>query len=373
MMKDRGQKAEALRYAVGRRWFPQLEVVVNPTTPTSTRDYNITDVDLLAFAPGPLGGYQQVIFDCKSSSKIAAASRTLWLRGVMDQIGADHGVCVLGRERRIEVDHRLQAASLKITLLSESEFPQFAVATDGRLDSGISHAADIELWELLSLLPTSYPKLSEAERFRATRFWALSSESAACRGTVAAVMANRGELDPAKSAHRALFGDLLALFLHAVGRLTDRIYRSYLLSSSREELSRSLLYLIYGGRDRYQLFDELRRLASTASSSLGAQTSLSLPNWHEFVGLVRALMDAPRQALDAPLLAREVAFSHLAKSRDLSFAERLAAERPYAAKFALLGARYLVQAARLPPEFGNDAQETFLAIQSPSPARPEKP
>lgn len=367
MLKDRRQKAEALRYSVSKRWFPQLEVVVNPTVATSSRDYNLTDIDLLANVPGPFGSYQLVLFDCKTGSRNPPSARALWLRGLMDQVGASHGICILAPKKDIEADHRLHASQLSVTLLAEHEFGLYATATDGALGTNGSHAAQLEKWEALHSLPSRFPKLAKIPKFLSTDYWSSPSEAAACRAAIAIALEVRSELDPSKRTHLALFGDILALFLHAVARLAGRTFRAYLQPASRDDLARALLYLIYGGRDTYELFNGLRKLVHGGKEAATEQgRDLTLPNWDEFVEFSRALLDAPLQALHAPLLAREVAFSFLDDADpDHTFARRLASEHPQAAKFALLGARYLAKAARLPTEFSREYSSTLLAIQTP--------
>jgi len=65
LVKDRAQKASALRYIVAKRWFPQLEIDVLPKIST-TKNKLITDIDVLGSVPDEFLGYRAFLFDCKS-------------------------------------------------------------------------------------------------------------------------------------------------------------------------------------------------------------------------------------------------------------------------------------------------------------------
>ncbi len=95
MIKDRAQKATALRYIVAKRWFPQLEIDVLPKISTSTKNKLITDIDVLGSVPDEFLGYRAFLFDCKSGKNESPINRTLWLRGLMDRVHATRGLLIL--------------------------------------------------------------------------------------------------------------------------------------------------------------------------------------------------------------------------------------------------------------------------------------
>lgn len=81
MLKDRAQKASALRLAVRKRWLPQLEVDVDPTQQINKNKYLLTDIDVLAIAQSPMGAHVKFVFDCKSGARESAIGRAFWLHG----------------------------------------------------------------------------------------------------------------------------------------------------------------------------------------------------------------------------------------------------------------------------------------------------
>ena len=368
MIRDRRQKADVLRYLVAKRWFPQLELEVLPATATSKENFLVTDIDVLGSIPDELEGFRTCLFDCKTGRRESPISRALWLRGLMDRVRAERGFCLL--DKNVERDHRLTAADLKVMLLTEQEFPAFARATDGIWRNGDSHLAEITNWERYFELHKQFPGLAQAIKFSRSEFWTSETAGEACRRSIACLKTIRSELDPAKSVHVAVVGDLLALFLHALSRVVSRLFSSYLQLEKREDLAEALLFLVYGGRNSYEFVNSLHNLIRR--SRLGDAEpidDLTLPEWGRLVQLVRQMLDAPRQALHAPLIAREVAWTYLTPQRNDApdrrphYAAFLAIDSPQAAKFCFFAAEYLLKAARLPPEFGDLLGQTFLDLQ----------
>jgi hypothetical protein len=362
MIKDRAQKASALRYIVAKRWFPQLEIDVIPKIATTIENKLITDIDVLGSVPDEFLGYRAFLFDCKSGSRESPIGRSLWLRGLMDRVHASRAVLVLSDKKDVQRDHRISAAELDISIVKEGEFGILANATDGNIQAGVSNVAEIDNWEIFFSISKIFPKLEPSIEFSRSNFWMCESPATACRKTIALLMQARPELDPAKPLHMALFGDFVALFLHSMARLSLQIFMSYLQPSNREDLADALLLLLYGGRDSYELANRLRKLVPMKNG--GDEQELTPPEWDKFVQLTRHILDAPRQALFAPLLAREVAWSYLNGKYSIEFASHLASEQRQSGKFCLLAAEYLGKATRVPPEFAEKYSKHFLKVQS---------
>jgi hypothetical protein len=136
----------------------------------------------------------------------------------------------------------------------------------------------------------------------------------------------------------------------------------------QDDLADALLLLLYGGRDTYELANRLRKLIPRDRQNGGEEQELTPPEWDKLVQLTRHLLEAPKQSLFAPLLAREVAWSYLNGNHHKNvgdFANHLATEQPYSGKFCLLAAEYLGKATGVPPEFAKEYSDYFLKIQTP--------
>ena len=85
----------------------------------------------------------------------------------MKQLNASTGTCILKKES-IEVDHRLTAFDLGITLVGESEFPEWSSGLGGAKTAStefISFAEKFEYWEDLLDADKRNPNLSDAVLF----------------------------------------------------------------------------------------------------------------------------------------------------------------------------------------------------------------
>jgi hypothetical protein len=363
MLQDRPQKKKALRYTVSKNWFPQLELNVSTYLTIGRESLNITDVDVFASIPDDFIGYRNFLIDCKTGPNESPIGRALWQIGLMERLRADRGMCIL-RKERIETDHRYTAAQLRITLLSENEFDEYARATSPRYDKPLGILADIDAWELFFSIPSRFKRLAPAINFSKSGYWMANDEAEACRKTLLLVRELRPELDPEKREHVAIVGDIAALFMHSLAIIVSKIFSGYLQPKRREDLSEALLLLLYGGRDSYEQRNRLKKMFAEHRGIETGGKDLSLPEWDRFVQLVRQALDAPFEVNKAPLILREIAWEYLTKSTEREFGQYLATLSPQGARFSVLGLDYICKASKLPPEFSQILGDELLSIQA---------
>lgn len=363
MQKDRGQKAEALRYVVSKRWYPQLELDVSTYVTVQRSPVNITDVDVFASIPGELGSYSNVLIDCKTRRGESPINRALWQRGLMERIHADRGICIL-RRKGIETDHRYTAARLGVTLLTEDEFHSFAKATSPAFDRPTGVVGEIEAWERFFQIGVHNPIFENIGAFSRSGFWMAESEIDACTRSLWEVSRLSQELDPVRHDHLAIVADAASWFMHALARIVNTIFAGYLLPKTSNELSSVLLLLLYGGREAYRARNRMKKMLAASRGETAEETpDLSLPEWERFVQLVRQSLDAPYEITRSPLILRETAFVLLVDGSP-DFIRVLSSESPQAARLAVLGTDYLCRATRLPPEFSTTIATRILEAQS---------
>ncbi|MDA8484775.1 hypothetical protein NNO07_17035 [Pseudomonas resinovorans] len=362
MLKDRAQKATALKFCVSKRWLPQLEVEIEPSNRLEQSRFLLTDLDVLAITTSPVGMHSKLVFDCKSGIRESAIGRAFWLRGVMTKVGADHGFVILNSKLNLSRDHRASASELGVSLLHDTEFPDLAQGFQGsiNLQPDYSLTSDIESWEIfLGLRSTSAP-LAEYLGYATSAFWTIKDYGEQCRKTVARLRKLRPELDPSKTTHLAIFGDALCLFLISLSSLANRLFLLLMRPSVAEEFSAALLASVYGGYENLQSAKRIRQLAT----GLADDTVSIFPDVERFEQLVREVVQAPQQALPAALLAREVGFTYLRNAAETRLQVDIANESPYAPKFILLAAEYLQRSTKLPPEFAAAYADRMLHLMS---------
>lgn len=364
MIKDRGLKSQALRYVVAKGWFPQLELEIIPSNSVAPKDRPITDIDVLALIPDECFSYQKLLIDCKTKKGESPITRALWQRGVMDHLRANRGICILDR-KAVELDHRHAAAQFNVLVLTETQFTAYAEATGVKRDAAVGHTADIGLWETFFSIPSRFAALDPGIRFSSASYWMSPTAADRCRKTIAMIGKLGSELDPNHKEHKCLVADLCSLFLLATAELVNDLFVSDLFPDTRDLLSDALLLRLYGGRERYEFQNELRKRLLSSRASESVPDDLSLPEWDSFMQFFRSCLDAPLEMLRTPLLMREVAWHFLTDSPDLNYASTLALAQPQAAKFAVLGSNYLCNAAKLPHEFAELQEEILLGLQTP--------
>lgn len=362
MLKDRAQKAMALRLSLSKRWLPQLEIEIEPSTRLEKSRSMLTDIDVLSVAPAPIGRHTRIIFDCKSGARESAIGRAFWLHGVMTKTLSSHGFVVLNPKVKITHDHRISASDLGVSLLHENELENLAQCMGGTTSIGSAVTGDVDAWDEFLSIGAKYPSTSPYHGFSRSGFWMIKDVGEQCRKTVAKLRAIRTELDPAKPEHVAIFGDALCLFLLTLSEMANRLYLVLIRPESHQEFTASLLALLYGGYENLEAALKIRRLTIGGAAT---EDSLTIfPEMEKFENLVREILQAPQQVLAASLLAREVGFASMVGSGVTALENEIATESPYSTKYLLLAAEYLQMASRAPKEFASYYADKALLLSS---------
>jgi len=240
-----------------------------------------------------------------------------------------------------------------------------ASATSSRYKERPGALANIDLWDRYFSIGSAFTTLIPAITFSKSWYWMVENEAEACRKTLMLLLKLKPELDPDRREHVAVVGDLSALFMHSLAIIVSKIFAQYLKPKQRDDLSNALLYLLYGGRDSYQMRNILRQKILAAKGMEKVDTVLSLPEWDMFVQTVRQTLDSPVELNRTPLIIREISWSLLAGMGNREFAKQLSSRFPQGARFAVLGVDYVCKAAQLPPEFRTILTSELMSIQQP--------
>lgn len=361
MLKDRAQKSLALSLAASKGWLPQLEVEIAPGARLLKTKSLLTDIDVLAVAPHPFSGTSRCVFDCKSSARESAISRAFWLRGVMDRVHAQHGFVVLSDEAKIVLDHRMSAIEMSVTLLHGTDMTDLASSWGGSTTAR-AHISSVDTWEEFLRCGSDNKKLIEYKNFALSSFWTAKDPGERCRKILSRLRGIATELDPAKPAHMALFGDAVCLLLVTLSELTNKLLLLLLRTREREDFSNALLALLFGGHENLHAAQRLRQLAGRFGEEDG---STIFPELGRFEQLSREIVQAPLQALPAAVLAREMAFDRLfpAAQSDL-YQSEITMDCPYAPKFVLMASDFLRRACKIPGEFSSSFGDQAANLMS---------
>jgi len=361
-VKDRALKEAVLRHYWAQGCFVQPEVEIRFAGGTSGVPKMITDVDILALRFHPDLYFERLLGDCRTLKGQSPISRVLWLRGLMDFIGSRTGLIVLGANVRIEQDHKLAANRLGIRALSEQEFSAYdkaIVYPEG------SKQASISLREVRTLkdIGQRFPRLQPLLTYLYRDAWLEPGFGELIRHCIGHLRTVARELDPGKVEHRALFCDASTIFSVGVAECAGQVFHQYLQPSQKEILSESLKLLIWGGYEQYRFYQTLRtRLGDVrGGEEVRAEARLELPEWNQFVQLVRNILERPGAAFDVPWLLRRLA---LDINRGLEPLKHVRRADLLSVKFAMLIVSYLGKAGGLPREFGEFFVDVLVNVQS---------
>lgn len=346
-MKDRGLKARLLEFYVQNGWYPQLEVDVMTEENTGKAVKLITDIDVLGMYPASNGTFNTVLGDCKTLKNQSPINRVLWMKGLMDFWKADRGIILL--QKNIEPDHKQTANRLNITLLSQKDFDSYEKAYCLQQDKKSSAMGKIANWEIYFEFVKNNPPISELARYIKCGFWNEKSQSKNIRKLLAMVRLIKGEFNPDKSSHEAFICNAISLFAISINKITVELFDSYLLPESRENFNEELKSTIWGGYDNYKFLNDIRSKVPGFEDK-----QLLLPEWGDFVNLLRNFIDTPIDTLYAPIILKELAFELIAnENTEYDFLKNIIAQKPHALKCAILIVKYFCKASRLPKEFSD--------------------
>lgn len=361
MIKDARQKVMLARHFHESNAFVLLEVPVFYIGGTDGSNKTVTDVDVLILRPTERFEWEVILGDCKTKRQESPANRSLWLRGLMHQLNADAGFLVLKKESSIERDHKLFAAAMGVRIFEEDEFVEYDRAT--LYPYGSSHSKFVpDTQNELRALPTRFPGLTTFNNYVFGTVWNERNRLTGLRKLLGAAQSVADEIDPAKREHQALVLLAASVFAVHLADCVGQVFNNHLLPHSRHDLEDALKYLVWGGKDNYEVAVRLRRDLLQARGQEDADNAeLIFPQWDAFVHIVRSMLDNPRAAFQVPVLLQSLASSHM---RDQPAWEDARRQDLLGLKFALLTFSYFSKAARLPAQLRREVEPIFLQRQT---------
>ncbi|MBL4953971.1 hypothetical protein JK635_17445, partial [Neobacillus sp. YIM B02564] len=113
------------------------------------------------------------------------------------------------------------------------------------------------------------------------------------RLTLAHVRAVKGELDPARPKHMAVYGYCVFALSFSLAPIVRAFFDIFDQSQSKETFERLLRYYVWGGREAYYLRRRMRELVANVNDQVSPEFELGA--WEEFLEMVRSFLDAPAE------------------------------------------------------------------------------
>ena len=355
--KDRFQKEMAVRYCLAKSMVPFLEVITSSSSNLSAADEILTDLDVVGIAADSDGSQRYVFFDCKSSQRMSAINRAFWAAGVRTYVGYDQAYVILKTQPLI--NHRLSALTLDVDLHDETSFQELGRRTDESFPSDSHYQSSISRWEAVY---DAYAKNNWTKKiFDLVRNQVPLSTTpwSTFRHIIAEVLRTRGEYDPGKPEHMAIFLDILASAMVLWGSLGRDISRFYEARMDQESFERVFRYYIWGGKDGYQTRQQLAR-------RVGRKT-IDVPAWPRLVDYAGLTVSAPKSLLVGAHVFKELSIRIVTgnvATFDQDLNQRFVLDNRLR-QFMLGMSGYLVEAGGLPQDIGKAVKEILLTDLHP--------
>lgn len=354
--KDRHQKEMAMRHCIARGISPCLEVLVPSASDLSDTVETLTDIDVLGLEFIADGGFRRTIFDCKTTNKMSPINRAFWAAGVVAYTGCDDAVVIL--KNRAVYNHRISALQISVDLHDELSFEDFGRTFDQELDKDNSYQSSIVRWNAVYEI---YQKNSWADDLYnlGRNVVPITHEPwRVFRRIVADMRGVRGQFDPAKDAHVALFLDVLAAIFLLWASLGRDIRRFYDPKMTKSEFEKALRYYIWGGKESYQIRQEIRQRAEVIGSVQ------EFPAWDKLVSLSGLVITAPQEVFGCVGLCRDLAIRSVC-GRNEDHDKRLSAlfiSNRRARQFVMAIVDYIIAATGIPKDFSARIQRELSSL-----------
>lgn len=354
--KDRHQKEMAIRYCLARGVSPCLEVLVPSASDLSDTIETLTDIDVLGLEFIADGGFRRTIFDCKTTNKMSPINRAFWAAGLASYTGCDDAVVIL--KNRAVYNHRISALQISVDLHDDLSFEDLGRTVDQEFSKDISYQSSIDRWNAIYEI---YHKNSWSEGlYNLGRNLApVTSEPwRVFRRVVADMRSVRGQFDPARDGHVALFLDVLSAVFMLWSSLGRDIRRFYDPKMTKIEFETALRYYIWGGKESFQIRQEIRQRAETATSAQ------EFPAWDRLVSLGGLVITAPQEVFDCVGICRDLAI-RLACGSNEAHDRRLSASfasNRRARQFVMAMVDYMIAASGIPRDFSARIQAELSGL-----------
>lgn len=356
--KDIHQKEMAIRYCLVNEMIPFLEVNIQNYRELSDTSTLITDIDVLGVKVESAGKPQKVVFDCKTLGKTSPINRAFWASGLMKFTDCSEAFVIL-RKKAPEA-HRLSARQINVHLFDEQQFTSYAESSslDFRLD--YSYSTNISNWIELFATAEGNSKLEQFLQFLNNDIPSEKDVVKGFRKFLVALDKVKGELDPEKSKHKAIFNYSLSIFMYLMSKIIHDLRGVVDYEVNEENYGKLMKYYIWGGRDSFLLKNRMTELFSSSTNST-AVSEPEIKNWSAYLELTRKMLDSPSDIQKCVFPIREVSFMNIISrsSNKDHFTSVYLSDNKRVRQFSSSAAKYLVDAVRLPKEFSAQLEGTF--------------
>ena len=229
---------------------------------------------------------------------MSAVNRAFWAAEILAYCNCDVAFVIL--KNRAVYNHRLSALNIHVDLHDDASFEDLGNTVDIAFNEDNYYQSSIDRWNTIS-------------KFYETNTWTqniyLTVRNAAplsqqpwrtFRKLLAELRSVRGQFDPAKDAHVTIFFDIMATMFILWSTIGRDVRRFYDPKMSRAEFEKALRYYIWGGKEFYQIRQELRQKADPAAAAQ------DFPSWDKLLSFAGLVITAPHELFSCVNICREM-------------------------------------------------------------------
>lgn len=366
--KDTSQKEKAIRYCISNGILPYLEVIVNNIREISDVSTVITDLDVLGLEVSRRGNVHKTLFDCKTVGKMSAINRAFWAAGVMAYIDCDESYVIL--TKKASEAHRVSAKTLNVHLFQENDFEKYAEFANINFLDRKKYSAHISVWHSYYSIFEKNDSLKKLGQHINTRIPLENDFAKSLRELLGIVRITKGELNPEKKEHMAVYCSIILSFLLVMIPISSQIADIFDPEMNQSEYEKVLRYYVWGGRDSYIQRRDLKNAAQEVSG--GKKGELELPAWDKFVEISRGFLESPAEIKETLIPCRELSLRYLSehdvyKDYQLSISFKSSNR---IAQFMIAASHYIFSSAGLPKDFHEMFKHELsflLELKNPAP------
>ena len=350
--KDRYQKELAVRYCLSRGMVPFLEVITPSASSLSDSVEVLTDLDVVGVEADSDGVQRYVFFDCKSSARMSAVNRAFWAAGVKNYVGYDRAYVIL--KTRPVTNHRLSALVCNVDLHDENSFKDLGRRLDEAFPCDRCYQSSIDRWELVTQAYEKYQWSKSTRALVRSQVPLSSTPWITFRHMIADLLRTKGNYDPRKDEHVAIYLDVLASVMVLWGALAKDISRFFDSGMDRESFELVLRYYLWGGKEGYQTRQQVAKLA-------GKKTT-DVPAWPKLINFAGLTVAAPKCLLACAHVYRELSIRSVTENVanfDVALSQKFKEDKRIR-QFMLGMNDYLIDATELPRDLGKRVESTLL-------------
>jgi len=362
--KDTVQKEKAIRYCISNGILPYLEVAVDNIREITDIKTVITDLDVLGIEISRRGVARKTLFDCKTVGKMSAINRAFWAAGVMAYTGCNESYVIL--TKKASEAHRVSARQLNVHLFQEQEFDSYAQSANINYLDLLSYSSKISNWHNFYNIFQKYKALKSLGEYLNIKLPLEKDSAKSLRELIGIVRANKGELDPAKPEHMAVYSSIILSFILVMVPISSQIADIYNQDMPQRNYEKILRYYIWGGRESYIQRRDLKNAIQEASGSKKGE--LELPGWNDFIQVSRTFLDAPSELKETLIPCREISLrciSTLSNETDSQLKFKIQNSNRVN-QFVIAASVYLYKATGVPKDFHENLLEILLNIENSS-------